>query len=178
MVSSQIPQPATYTNRTNIAMDGVMTMDALSHFEFFTRALLLLVIFLLHQLPASYAVHIDSKQFLDSMSMGTGEHAIRGRSWRLAPNGRLSDIDSERATDARARARDQFVNEWYPHVARGIPSVPNIFPVPGVARSGRPRAMKPQKGTKRSHRNEERLAPAKSEYPRNMLRGITKLMLI
>lgn len=141
--SSQVPQPSTFTMRSNIATDGPVTMDQESHFVFFTRALLLLVIFLLRQLPSRYDVAIDSQKFLDSMSMKIGDKEIRGKHWRLAPTGRLNDADlSSGATNPRTVARKHFVEQYYPHAARAIPSAPNVFPVPGAPTLGRPRGVK------------------------------------
>ena len=128
--------------RSNIATDGPVTMDPQSHFEFFTRALLLLVIFLLRQLPSRYNVAIDSQMFLDSMSMHVGDSEMRGRPWRLAPTGRLSSTDLSGEASPRDVARNRFINQHYPHAARAIPSAPNDFPVPGAPTVGRPRGIK------------------------------------
>lgn len=141
-------------------MDGIMTMDPLSHFEFFTRALLLLVIFLLRQLPSRYAIQIDSAQFLNSMSMSDDNGVVRGRPWHLAPTGRLDTIDLDGVQDARARARDHFINHYYPHVARGIPSVSNAFPLPGNSAPGRPRPTKPAVQTNTRKRALSNAAPS------------------
>lgn len=133
-------------------------MDPQSHFEFFTRALLLLVIFLLRQLPSRYNININSQQFLDSMTMHVGSEPTSGRPWRLAPTGLLNETDTRPETDARARARDRFVCEYYPHVARAIPSAPNTFHTPVTPTVGR------QRGTKRPAHSVADKHPRKRTY--------------
>ena len=110
-------------------MDGDMTMRQLSHFEWCIRAVLLLAIYLLRQLPMYYRVCIDTEKFLDSISMEYEGERYRGQPWALAPNGDLHDPSAGRLLDTEARkaVRKTVMETLYPKVASAIPTATPEF---------------------------------------------------
>ena len=100
-------------------------------------------------MPAPYEIEIDANAFLRSMSFNDKGTRRYGAPWEHAPHDAVHGFDSEgcsgefrtrptciantASTDdapmsARARAVDKLKNEFYPAVAAGIPSAPNVWP--------------------------------------------------
>ena len=117
------------TNHSNYAADGIMTMDAQSHLDFMARSMLQFNHAIFRQMPKEYNMSIDRDVFLSSFSLHQGDQTLRPRAWELGPDGSVHR-DPVSVSD-RDAACEEYLTQFYPHVARGIPSVSNEVPVPG-----------------------------------------------
>ncbi|KAF7321480.1 hypothetical protein MKEN_00668800 [Mycena kentingensis (nom. inval.)] len=76
-------------NRSTYIHDGILIMDPHSHFKFIIRSFLLLLAFLLAQLPTSYNARMDPDLILQAFTMQLdGEERVSAGEWDLAPGHR------------------------------------------------------------------------------------------
>lgn len=104
-----------------------------AHFNFFVRALLLLVIMLLRQLPKKYDVHVDRDKFLSAFSAKDEGKPMTPTPWDLGPEGAVHQEPNAEAPREQACMR---YKELYAHVAPGIHRAENEYPEP-EGRAGR-----------------------------------------
>ena len=110
-----------------------MTMAPQAHFNFFVRALLLLVIMLLRQLPKDYNVRVDRDKFLSAFSAEDKGEPMTPTRWDLGPEGAVHQEPNPEAPREQACRR---YKELYAHVAPSIHRADNEFPEP-EGRAGR-----------------------------------------
>ena len=77
-----------WCTQTTFAEDGGAIMSPYDNFQHFVKSLLLLILFLLRQLPDNYAVRVDTQKFLDSVSMQIDGKRVCAGSWPLGPGWR------------------------------------------------------------------------------------------
>ena len=139
-VSEMAGIPSYWASKANIAMDGQMTMNTRSQFQFYTRSLLQVASTLLRQLslPPEYRLSLDAERFLSSMTLEKDGEIVTGGNWMLAPGPDVHNPITERHRQVEACVRQSL----YEHYARGIPSAPATIrniDRPVIHRRGRPR---------------------------------------
>lgn len=101
-------------------------MDQHSHFNFFIRCLLLLVLLLCRQLPFFYNVHVDTAAFLEVFSADINGEKVKPSPWELRPDGAVHQTPD--SNSARENARREYLEELRPYMANGTLS----FPAKGI----------------------------------------------
>ncbi|KAJ3553559.1 hypothetical protein NM688_g3547 [Phlebia brevispora] len=162
-VNSQEPDNLVTTNHSNYASDGVMTMSPLAHLNFYVRSLLQLNVMLCRQLPRGLNVHIHKDRFLDAFRACLDGESLTPSPWELGPDGAVHETPN--GLSPREIARREYLETFYRHVARAIPTAPNDHPEP-VGSSGRPKnaasSSKPAKDGTTQHREAAKAAAAKA----------------
>lgn len=91
-IESTSPRLPTAHTVSTMADEGAIIMAPDSHFQFFVRSLLFLVIYLLGQLPRRYNVRLDPDRFLSAFSMTLdGEKTVRLDAWESIPSDDVTD---------------------------------------------------------------------------------------
>ena len=80
-----------WTTQANYTSDGTLIIPTFSLFNFFVRAMLQLVVFIISQLPSSMQVRVDSDKFIASFQMGNVELPLYAEHWELAPGWRMAN---------------------------------------------------------------------------------------
>ncbi|KAJ6448468.1 hypothetical protein C8R45DRAFT_1115238 [Mycena sanguinolenta] len=120
-----------FSTQANFAQDGEVVNDTRSHVTFMVRLLLLLVIWILNQLPFAYQIRVNSDQFLGSFSfqvnnereaVGVWENGpgFRDPSAQQVPNNGSGLVSQDTIRSRHKRAWRLHYNRYAEHIPYAV----------------------------------------------------------